>query len=88
MKPTHMKSWTRNLLMLDLTFGPSLKVKRWLTGFGELSFQWIQICIVSPMRRSSFPLLLWLGEADNIVSYIYLYFIMYVTFIHHHLFGP
>ena len=27
-KPTHKKSWARNLLMLDLTFGPSLKVKR------------------------------------------------------------
>ena len=45
MKPTHMKSWARNLLTLDLTFGPSLKVKLWFTGFGELSFQWIQICI-------------------------------------------
>ena len=33
--------------------GPSFKVKRWFTGFGELSFQWIQICIDSPMRRSS-----------------------------------
>ena len=39
MKPTHRKSWAWNLLMLDLTFGPSLKVKRWFTGFGELSFQ-------------------------------------------------
>ena len=26
-KPTHTKSWARNLLMLDLTFGPSFKVK-------------------------------------------------------------
>ena len=52
-KPTHTKSWATNLLMLDLTFGPSFKVKRWFTGFGELSFQWIQICISSPMRRSS-----------------------------------
>ena len=43
-----------NLLMWsDLTFGPSFKVKRWFTGFGELSFRWIQICIGSPMRRSS-----------------------------------
>ena len=50
---TNMKSWARNLLMLDLTFGPSFKVKQWFTGFGELSFQWIQICIGSPMRRSS-----------------------------------
>ena len=32
------KSWASNLLMLDLTFGPSFKVKRWFTGFGELSF--------------------------------------------------
>ena len=39
--------------MLDLTFGPSFKVKRWFTGFGELSFRWIQICIGSPMHRSS-----------------------------------
>ena len=39
--------------MSDLTFGPSFKVKRWCTGFGELSFRWIQICIGSPMRRSS-----------------------------------
>ena len=52
-KPTCLKSWVRNLLMLDLTFGPSFKVKRLFTGFGELSFRWIQICIGSPMRRSS-----------------------------------
>ena len=25
-KPTHTKSWARNLVMLDLTFGPSFKV--------------------------------------------------------------
>ena len=42
--------------MSDLTFGPSFKVKRWFTGFGELSFRWIQICIGSLMRRSSFIL--------------------------------
>ena len=47
--------WGGNLLMFsDLTLGPSFKVKRWFTGFGELSFRWIQICIGSPMRRSSF----------------------------------
>ena len=40
-------------LILDLTFGPSFKVKRWFTGFVELSFRWIQTCIGSPMRRSS-----------------------------------
>ena len=31
--------------MLDLTLGPSFKVEPWFTGFGELSFRWIQICI-------------------------------------------
>ena len=41
------------ILWSDLTLGPSFKVKRWFTGFGELSFQWIQICIGSPMCRSS-----------------------------------
>ena len=55
MKPTYRKSWAGNLLMLsDFTFGPTSKVKRWFTGFSELSFQWIQICIGSPMRRSSY----------------------------------
>ena len=54
-KPTHRKSWAGNLLMLlDLTLGPSFKVNRWFTGFGELSFWWIQICIGSPIRRSSY----------------------------------
>ena len=52
-KPTCRISWAGNLLMSDLTFGPSFKVKRWFTGFGELSFWWIQICFSSPMRRSS-----------------------------------
>ena len=33
--------------------GPLLQVKWCFTGFGELSFWWIQICIGSPMRRSS-----------------------------------
>ena len=55
-KPTHRKSWAWNLLMLDLTFGPSFRVKWWFTGFGELSFRWIESCIGSPMRRSSFYL--------------------------------
>ena len=40
-------------MLSDLTFGPSFKVKQWFTGFGELSFSWIQIFIGSPMRRSS-----------------------------------
>ena len=40
-------------MLLDLTFVPSFKVKRWFTGFGELSFRWTQICIGSAMRKSS-----------------------------------
>ena len=59
-KPTCRISWAGNLLMSDLTFGPSFKVKRWFTGFCELSFRWIQICIGSPMRRSTF-----LGVSSN-----------------------
>ena len=52
-KPTSRISWAGNLRMLsDLTFGRSFKVKQWFTSFGELSFQWIQICIGSPMHRS------------------------------------
>ena len=54
MKPTCRISWAGNILMSDLTFGPSFKVKRWFTGFGELSFRWIQICIGSPICRSSY----------------------------------
>ena len=43
-KPTCRILWVGNLLMLsDMTFGPSFKVKRWFTGFGKLSFRWIQI---------------------------------------------
>ena len=54
-KPTHRKSWAGNLPMLsDLTLGPSFKVTQWFTGFDELSFWWIQICIGSNLRRSSF----------------------------------
>ena len=53
-KPICRILWAVNLLMSDLTFGPSLKVKPWFTGFGELSFRWIQICIGSPICRSSF----------------------------------
>ena len=53
-KPPYRTSWAGNLLMWsDLTLSPSFKVKQWFTGFGELSFRWIQICILSPMRRSS-----------------------------------
>ena len=36
-KPTCRILWAGILLMSDLTFGPSFKVKRWFTGFGELS---------------------------------------------------
>ena len=54
MKPTCRILWAVNLLMSDLTCGPSFKVKRLFTGFGELSFRWIQIYISSPMRRSSY----------------------------------
>ena len=54
MKPTCRILWAGNLLISDLTFGPSFKVKRWFTGFGELSSRWIQICIGSPMCRSRF----------------------------------
>ena len=58
MKPTYRISWPGNLLMLpDLTFDPSFKVKRWFTGFDELSFWWIHICICSPMHRSSLNML-------------------------------
>ena len=52
-KPTRRISWAWNLLMSDLISGLSFKIKWWFTGFGELSFRWIQICIGSPMRRSS-----------------------------------
>ena len=54
MKPTYGKSRAGNLLMSDLTFGPSFKVKRLFTGFDELFFRLIQICIGSLMRRSSY----------------------------------
>ena len=57
MKPTYRRSWAGNLRMFsDLTLGPSFKVKQWFTGFGELSFWSIQICIGCPMHRSSFQL--------------------------------
>ena len=53
-KPTYRKSWAGDLVVWSyLTLDLSFKVKRWFNGFGELSCQWIQICIGSPMRRSS-----------------------------------
>ena len=63
MKPTCRISWAGNIVMWsDLSFGPSINLKRWFTGFGELSFWGIQICISSSMRRSSF------SSADHVRS--------------------
>ena len=73
-KPTCRISWVRNLLMSDLTFGPAFKVKRWFTGFGELSFRWIQICIGSPMRRSSVKLICNKCRWDQYRDHIFLSF--------------
>ena len=42
-KPTYRKSWAGNLLISDLA------LEQWFTGFGELSFWWIQICTGSPI---------------------------------------
>ena len=72
MKPICRILWAENLLMSDLTFGLSFKVKRWFTGFGELSFQWIQICIGSPMHGSSLTVELTVAEKlYNVLLYIY-----------------
>ena len=68
MKPTCRILWAGNLLMSDLTFGPSFKVKQWFTGFGELSFRWIQIFNGSPMRRSSFD---WKVPVGNIINAVH-----------------
>ena len=68
-KSTCRISWAGNLLvLLDLTFGSSFKVKQWFTGFGELSFRWIQICIGSPMCRSSSYLLSPLFQRMNVTG--------------------
>ena len=49
------KSWAKNLLMWsDFTLGSSFKVKRWLIGFGEFSFWWIQFASVLQCTRSSY----------------------------------
>ena len=72
-KPTCRILWAGNLLMSDLTFGPSFKVKRWFTGFGELSFRWIQICIGFPMRRSSLLVLLRTYNYKNRLQTINIY---------------
>ena len=43
-KPSCRKSWAGNLLMWsDLALGLSFKVKRWFTGFGELTLRAIQL---------------------------------------------
>ena len=74
MKLTYRSSWAGNLLMFsDLTLGLSFKVKRWFTGFGELSFQWIQICISSPMRRSSLLVDIRIVGCWNYISSFILY---------------
>ena len=59
MKPTYRKSWAGNLLILSgLTLGSSFKAKRWLIGFGELSFWWIQFASVLRCARSSYIVVL------------------------------
>ena len=68
MKLTCRISWAGNLLMCsDLTFDPSFKVKQWFTVFSELSFQWIQICIGSPMHRSSFKYFMILFYSEDML---------------------
>ena len=49
----NIMGWESYVVSFDL-WPPSFKVKQWFTGFGELSFRWIQICISPPMRGSSF----------------------------------
>ena len=45
-KSTYRKLWAGNLLMWsDLALGQFFKMKQWFTGFGELSFQWMQVYI-------------------------------------------
>ena len=50
--------------------GPSFKVKRWFTGFGDLSLWLIQICIGSPMRRSSLVI-----ELLVLILHLYTYYL-------------
>ena len=54
MKPTYRKSWVRNLLMWSVLASGLLQVKRWFSGFGELSFQWIQFALVLQCARCSY----------------------------------
>ena len=52
---TCRKSCAKYLLMWsDLTFGFSFKVKRWLSGFDELSFWWIQFLSVPQCTWSTY----------------------------------
>ena len=62
--------------VLGFDLGPSFKVKPWFTGFGELSFQWIQICIGSLMRRSSYLY-------SHYLTCSRMYFILYLVFLLH-----
>ena len=56
-----------NLLMWsDFTLGSSFKVKRWLIGFGEFSFWWIQFASVLRCARSSY----WLYNLVAHVDYL------------------
>ena len=58
LKPTYRKSRAGNLLMWsDLTLGPSFKVKRWFSGFCELSFWWIY-CQTTAKLKSAYNLLI------------------------------
>ena len=62
--------------MLDLTVGPSFKVKRCFTGFGELSFWWIPIYTGSVMHRSSL-----LRMCNRVALYIFFYIYIINIFI-------
>ena len=65
MKPTHRKSWARNLLMWsDLTFSPSFKVNRGQPNLKVLITPLLlilEVCIVKPTYRKSWAanLLMW-----------------------------
>ena len=52
-KPTNTKSWARNLQMLNLTLSPPSRSDDGSLALVSCLFRWIQICIGSPMRRSS-----------------------------------
>ena len=52
-------------MWLELTLGPSFKVKRWLIGFGELSLWWIQFASALRCVRSSLYLVLEVCNVKN-----------------------